>query len=117
MKNKNTLLVTRTFDELLSLVSSFQESMNECNDEKEKLKIATSFFKDINVLQKQVISEYFSGEFDGNSLFLQGISLPIVVNSICDEFGEWKTSDCSIHIGKIDGEDKVIVTPNIISIP
>ena len=35
MKNKNTLLVTRNFDELLSLVSSFQESMNECNDEKD----------------------------------------------------------------------------------
>lgn len=117
MKNKNTLLVTENFDELLSLVSSFQENLNECNDDKEKLKLATSFFNAINVLQKQVISEHFSGVFEGHSLFLQGISLPIVVNSICDEFGEWKTSDCSIRIGKIAGEDRVIITPDIISIP
>ena len=68
-------------------------------------------------MQKSVSKEHFNNEYEGNSLFLQGVSLPIVLNSICDEFGEWKTSDCSIHIGKIDGEDKIIVTPDIISIP
>ena len=117
MKNKNNLLVTENFDDLLSLVSSFQESMKESNDDNEKLKIVSLFLKDINVLQNQVIAKYFYGEYEGNSLFLQGISLPIVVNSICDENGEWQTSNCSMRIGKIDGQDKVIITPNVISIP
>jgi hypothetical protein len=117
MKNENHFVPTNDFSELMSLVSSFQKSMNECNEDNERLRIVSLFFKDINIVQKNVSYQHFGSEYEGHSLFLQGVSLPIVINSICDEFGEWKTSGCSIRIGKVDGEDKVIVTPDIISIP
>lgn len=103
-------------NELLFLVSSFIESMKTTN-EVQKEDVILSFLKDINSLQITMKKDLLKEDNYAHSALLQGISLPMVVNSICDEYGNWKTSDCSIRIGTIDGEEKIIITPNIISIP
>lgn len=53
-------------------------------------------------------------DVDGHTKYLQGIDLPIKVNSIIED-GELKLSDVSeMHIADVDGVSTLIITPEIV---
>jgi hypothetical protein len=56
---------------------------------------------------------------EGNTVYLQGLSLPIMVNSVYNvEKGEWEPSDVAeMHIGMHEGKPVLLITPSIVSTP
>ena len=58
-------------------------------------------------------------DVEGHTKYLQGINLPIYVNSIYQSNGITIPSEvCEMHIGKLDnGEEAVLITPEIVSVP
>lgn len=57
-------------------------------------------------------------EVSGNTEHLQGISLPIMVNTIWNSENQCAPSPvCEMHIGKVNGESVVLITPEVISLP
>lgn len=71
-------------------------------------KLLSKYGNDASILKTDVI---------GHTKYLQGIDMPIMVNSICNEnTTELKPSAvCEMHIGIVDNKKVVLITPQIIS--
>lgn len=76
-----------------------------------RLQRQLGFYKDIksfSILQTEV---------DGHTKYLQGIDLPIMVNSIFEN-DNFTTSEVSeMHIEMVNGNQTLIITPEILSLP
>lgn len=55
---------------------------------------------------------------DGHTVYLQGVDLPIMVNSIWDSDNNCiPSSVCEMHIGKENGRDVLLIAPSITALP
>lgn len=121
MKKKDLKQTNATMDEIIQIANSVKEDVNDSESITEAWGKIEKFFFDMDRVRiKLPMAGAKSGiteDLLGHTRFLQGVNLPIVVNSIVDEFNNWETSECGMRIGKIDGEDKVIITPDRISLP
>ena len=55
-------------------------------------------------------------DVDGHTKYLQGINLPIMVNSIGTDNGCKPSKVCEMHIGNVNGNKVVLITPDIIAL-
>ena len=121
MNKQNLKQANAIMDEIIQIANSVKEDVNDSESITEAWGKIEKFFFDMDRVRiKLPMTGAKSGIKEsllGHTKFLQGINLPIVVNSICDEYNNWQTSECEMRVGKIDGEDKVIITPYTISIP
>lgn len=53
-------------------------------------------------------------DVEGHTKYLQGINLPIMVNSIIDGDDLEPSDVAEMHIGMIDGKDVLLITPSIV---
>ena len=56
-------------------------------------------------------------DVEGHTKYLQGIDLPIMINSISNEDGSLSPSEvCEMHIGTVDGKLTVLITPDVVGL-
>lgn len=122
-KEMNIKLATDFMEEIKMLASSAIEDVSDSENMTEAWNKIDKFYKDIESMrnnQKCTGSKSFSilqGDVDGHTKYLQGINLPIMINSIFenDEFIPSKALE--MHIGIVKGKQVLLITPEIISIP
>lgn len=85
--------------------------------------IDSRFYRDAEAMrnrQKCTGSKSFSimqEEVSGHTKYLQGIDLPIMVNTIYETGDNFKPSTvCEMHIGMYDGKQTLLITPDIITL-
>lgn len=106
----------------IQLATNYAEDVNDSASMTEAWNKIDRFYKDIESLrnkQKATGSKSFSilnGDVDGHTKYLQGIDLPIMVNSISDGENSQPSPVCEMHIGNVDGNTVLLITPEIISI-
>lgn len=58
------------------------------------------------------------GSIEGHTRYLQGLDLPIYINSIQQTNGITMASDVSeMHVGKYDDADALLITPSLVAVP
>lgn len=126
-KKERTLnidLAVNYAEELKILVSSLCEDVKDSETMTEAWNKIDRFYRDAEALrnnQKCTGSKSFSIYEDlveGHTRYLQGLDLPIMVNSI------WKTENycipssvCEMHIAKVKDKLTLLITPEHISLP
>lgn len=115
MKNIDNIAKHRHLEEAKDLINSLSESIQDEPDIMVIQKKLHRCVKDIEYLTKSSpLSK--NKDTDGHTKYLQGIHLPIVVNSI-QAGSEWTPSEVAeMHIGTYNNEPALILTPEIISI-
>lgn len=108
-------------DEIQLIISSVKEDVNDSESMTEIWNKVDRMYKDIEALRnKQTATgsksfSILSDDVGGHTKYLQGIDLPIMVNSALSDNNEIIPSDvCEMHIGRINGKLTVIITPNLI---
>lgn len=122
-KEMNIKLAIDFMEEIKMLASSAIEDVSDSENMTEAWNKIDKFYKDIESMrnnQKCTGSKSFSilqSDVDGHTKYLQGINLPIMINSIFenDEFIPSKVSE--MHIGMVKGKQVLLITPQFISIP
>lgn len=122
-KEMNIKLAIDFMEKIKMLASSAIEDVSDSENMTEAWNKIDKFYKDIESMrnnQKCTGSKSFSilqGDVDGHTKYLQGINLPIMINSIFenDEFIPSKALE--MHIGMVKGKQVLLITPEIISIP
>jgi hypothetical protein len=118
----NIQLATNYAEEIKMLASSLAEDVNDSTSMTEAWNKIDRFYKDVESLrnkQKATGSKSFSilnGDVDGHTKYLQGIDVPIMVNSISDGENSRPSPVSEMHIGNVDGKTVLLVTPEIISL-
>ena len=111
-------------EELKMLVSSLCEDIKDSTSMSEAWKKIDRFYKDAESMrnnQKCTGSLSFSimqeDISEGHTKYLQGLNLPIMVNSIQSENGDLLPSKTAeMHIDSIHGKQVLLITPEIISV-
>ena len=111
-------------EELKMLVSSLCEDVRDSESMTEAWKKVDRFYRDAEAMrnrQKCTGSKSFSvlqEEVEGHTKYLQGLDLPIMVNTV------WETENhcvpskvCEMHIGNVEGKSALLITPEHISFP
>lgn len=83
----------------------------------------------MNVLENRAVTEnidlscenielpaILTDDVDGHTKYLQGINLPIMVNSIGTDNGCEPSKVCEMHIGTVNGNQVVLITPDVIAL-
>lgn len=115
MKNTDNIAKHKHLEEAKDLISSLFESIQ---DEPDIIVIQKKLHRCIKDMEHLTKSSPLSKNKDanGHTKYLQGIHLPIVINSI-QTGSEWKPSEVTeMHIGTYNDEPALILTPKIISI-
>lgn len=109
---------------LQSHAASLVEDIRDSESMTEAWKKVDLFYRDIEAMrnhQKCTSSKSFSiltDDVDGHTKYLQGINLPIMVNSYCDENGNYVPQKIAeMHIGNVGGEEVLLMTPEIVATP
>lgn len=110
-------------NEMKSLILSVCEDVSDSSSMTEAWKKIERCYYDLEAMRNQVKTigtKSFGikdGDVDGHTKYLQGIHLPIMVNAIEAEDGTLKPSAVSeMHIGNVDGQLAVLITPENISL-
>ena len=119
----NINLAVNFMEEIKMLASSVSEDVSDSENMTEAWNKIDRFYYDIESMrnkQKCTNSKSFSilqSEVAGHTKYLQGIDLPIMVNTIFEN-GNFTASEVSeMHIGTVNGNQTLIITPEIISLP
>lgn len=121
-RKMNIQLAVNYAEEIKMMASSLAEDVNDSASMTEAWNKVDRFYRDVESLrnrQKATGSKSFSilnGDVDGHTKYLQGISVPIMVNSISDGENSHPSPVCEMHIGNVDGNAVLLITPEIISI-
>ena len=122
-REMNVKLAVDFMHEIQAIAASTAEDVLDSENITEAWNKIDKFYKDIESMrnrQKCTGSKSFSilqDDVDGHSKYLQGIDLPIMVNSIVEN-GKFVPSKVSeMHIGLINGCQTLIITPEILSLP
>lgn len=120
----NINLALKYSEELQQLANSLCEDIKESTSMTEAWNKIDKFYKTVEGLrnlQKCTGSKGFSvlqDDVEGHTKYLQGIDLPIMINSV------WKSEDncqpspvCEMHIGKVNNELVLLITPENIGLP
>lgn len=123
-KFDNIQLAVNYTEELRSLVLSLSEDVKDSKSMTEAWKKIDRFYRDVESMrnrQKCTGSKSFSiltDDVEGHTKYLQGVDLPIMVNSIWDNESNCTPSTVSeMHIGMVDGKQTLLITPELISLP
>ena len=123
-REMNIELVVNYAEELKMLASSLVEDVADSSSMTEAWKKIDNFYRDVEAMrnkQKCTGSKSFSimqEEVEGHTKYLQGINLPIMVNTIYETENHCIPSEvCEMHIGMIDGKQTLLITPEYIIIP
>ena len=121
-REMNVKLAVNFMEEIKMLASSVTEDVSDSESMTEAWNKIDRFYKDIESMrnkQKCTGSKSFSilqTEVDGHTKYLQGIDLPIMINSIFFFF-YFTTSEVSeMHIGMVNENQVLIITPEILSL-
>ena len=124
LKKMNIELAENYADELKMLVSSLCEDIKDSESMTDAWNKIDRFYKDAESMrnrQKCTGSKSFSAltdGVDGHTKYLQGINLPIMVNTVWKSEENCKPSEVSeMHIGSVDGIQTLLITPSHISLP
>lgn len=123
-KEMNIELAVNYAEELKMLVSSLCEDIKDSSSMTEAWNKIDRFYRDAEAkrnYQKCTGSKSFSiltDDVDGHTKYLQGINLPIMVNTIWNSADDCIPSKVSeMHIGSVDGVQTLLITPEHISLP
>lgn len=122
-RETNIRLAVNFMEEVKTLASSVIEDVADSKSITEAWNKIDIFYKDIESLrnvQKCTGSKSFSilqGEVDGHTKHLQGIDLPIMVNSVFENDNFMPSEVSEMHIGMVNGNCVLMITPEIISLP
>lgn len=124
LKEMNIELASNYADELKMLVYSLCEDIKDSESMTDAWNKIDRFYKDAEAMrnkQKCTGSKSFSiltDYVDGHTKYLQGINLPIMVNTIWESEDNCKPSEVSeMYIGSVNGIQTLIITPEDISLP
>lgn len=124
IEKMNIELAENYADELKMLVSSLCEDIKDSESITDAWNKIDRFYKDAESMrnrQKCTGSKSFSiltDDVDGHTKYLQGINLPIMVNTVWESEENCKPSEASeMHIGSVDGVRALLITPSHISLP
>lgn len=124
IEKMNIELAENYADELKTLASSLCEDIKDSKSITDAWNKIDRFYKDAESMrnkQKCTGSKSFSvltNNVDGHTKYLQGINLPIMVNTVWDNEENCKPSEISeMHIGSINGVPTLLITPSHISLP
>lgn len=122
-REMNIKLAVDFMEEIKMLASSVTEDVSDSESMTEAWNKIDRFYKDIESMrnkQKCTGSKSFSilqSEVDGHTKYLQGIDLPIMINSILENENFMTSEVSEMHIGMVNGNQVLIITPEIISLP
>lgn len=116
---KNIDMAVAYCEEMKSLILSVCEDVPDSSSMTEAWKKIERCYTDLESMRNRIKTtgaKSFSikdGEVEGHTKYLQGIDLPIMVNSIANEDGSLSPSEvCEMHIGTVDSKLTVLITPN-----
>lgn len=126
--SKNIALAAAYAEEMKEMILSCCESVKDSASMTEAWNSIDKCYQDLESLRnhqkctgsKSFPLKHISTDWgvEGHTRYLQGLDLPIKINSIADENDELIPSDVSeMHIGDINGVKTLIITPEIISLP
>lgn len=116
-------LAVNFMEEVKTLASSVTEDVADSKSVTEAWNKIDNFYRDIESMrnkQKCTGSKSFSILYDdvnGHTKYLQGIDLPIMVNSIFENDNFMPSEVSEMHIGMVNGNRVLMITPEIISLP
>lgn len=119
----NINLAVNFMEEIKMLASSVTEDVSDSENMTEAWAKIDKFYHDIESMrnkQKCTNSKSFSilqNEVAGHTKYLQGIDLPIMVNTIFENSDFTASEVSEMHIGTVNGNQTLIITPEIISLP
>ena len=122
-REMNIKLAVSFMEEIKMVTSSVMEDVADSKSMTEAWNKVDKFYKDIESMrnmQKCTGSKSFSilqSEVDGHTKYLQGINLPIMVNSIFENETLIPSEVSEMHIGMVNGNQTLIITPEILSLP
>lgn len=101
-------------EELKELARNLFNSISFAKDYDEALKRVDEFVLSVQSMR----SPLSKGEdVDGHTNHLQGIHVPIMVNSIYDKDGNSSPSAVSeMHIGEVNGSPTLLITPEVVAV-
>lgn len=121
-REMNVKLAVDFMHEIQAIAASTAEDVLDSESITEAWNKIDKFYKDMESMrnrQKCTGSKSFSilqDDVDGHSKYLQGIDLPIMVNSIVEN-GKFVPSKVSeMHIGLVNECQAIIITPEILSL-
>lgn len=122
-REMNIKLAVNFMEEVKTLASSVTEDVADSKSVTEAWNKIDNFYRDIESMrnkQKCTGSKSFSILYDdvnGHTKYLQGIDLPIMVNSIFENDIFMPSEVSEMHIGMVNGNRVLMITPEIISLP
>lgn len=122
-RETNIKLAVNFMEEIKMVVSSVIEDVSDSESMTEAWNKIDRFYKDIESMrnkQKCTDSKSFSilqTEVDGHTKYLQGIDLPIMINSIFENETLTPSEVSEMHIGMVNGNQVLLITPEILSLP
>ena len=122
-REMNVKLAVDFIHEIQAIAASTAEDVLDSENITEAWYKIDKFYKDMESMrnrQKCTGSKSFSilqDDVDGHSKYLQGIDLPIMVNSIVENGNFVPSKVSEMHIGLVNGCQTIIITPEILSLP
>lgn len=120
----NIDLASQYSEELRQLASSLCEDVKDSRNMTEAWKKIDMFYQSVEGLrnlQKCTGSKGFSvlqDDVEGHTKYLQGINLPIMVNSVWESDNNCHPSPvCEMHVGRVDDRLVLLITPENIILP
>lgn len=119
-REMNIKLAVNFMEEVKTLASSVTEDVADSKSVTEAWNKIDNFYRDIESMrnkQKCTGSKSFSILYDdvnGHTKYLQGIDLPIMVNSIFENETLTPSEVSEMHIGMVNGNRVLMITPEII---
>ena len=123
-KKDNIQLAINYAEEIKMLASSLSEDVADSTNMTEAWKKIDRFYQTVESfrnMQKCTGSKSFSilnEEVNGHTKYLQGIDLPIMVNSVWESENNCVPSEvCEMHIGMVNGKQTLLITPELVMLP
>lgn len=119
-REMNIKLAVNFMEEVKTLASSVTEDVADSKSVTEAWNKIDNFYRDIESMrnkQKCTGSKSFSILYDdvnGHTKYLQGIDLPIMVNSVFENETLTPSEVSEMHIGMVNGTRVLMITPEII---
>lgn len=119
-REMNIQLAVNYVEEIKMLASSLAEDVSDSSSLTEAWNKIDRFYEDVESLrnkQKATGSKSLSilnEEVDGHTKYLQGLHLPIMVNSISYGEGLEPSHVCEMHIENVAGNSVLLITPTIV---
>ncbi len=119
-REMNIKLAVNFMEEVKTLASSVTEDVADSKSVTEAWNKIDNFYRDIESMrnkQKCTGSKSFSILYDdvnGHTKYLQGIDLPIMVNSVFENKTLTPSEVSEMHIGMVNGNRVLMITPEII---